>query len=555
MFKNEAPVIRRMLESCAPYMDCAVIQNNGSTDGTDQIVKDFFNEKQIPCYLYNVEEGWVGFGWNRDHLIRTCQSLEHGCDWILKMDCDEVLEVDSDFDWSILDNKNTQAFHVPAVMGTSVYFRAWMYNAKLPWGFNHDPCHETVYCDIEGVKENFQITNLPLGFRQIGYNEGQSWSNPTKFISDSLILEEKMIKEGNMLDNLYHFWYIGKSYYDAYHEHSFPLGKSHQDHFAKRSIYYFDEYLNTVKAEGTINEMCYLALQFIGDSYRFLGEIDRAIVAYNKATPYAPERNDSYWSLAWIYHDQQDWSSMYGMTSILMQPNRKNVFPNYCVMIDTSIYNDSPTGKVQELHKIATDNYNNGNREVPSTFFINNYSSKKLFVVDNFYLFPDDIRSFALKQDYKEDLRFYKGLRSTKIFHPPGIKRAFEQIIGEDIRDFPLSGINGCFQITTANDPQVYHHDLQKWAAMIYLTPGAPVESGTRLHRSKINGTMHMDDANSQQAFTSGFYDGTKFETIADASNLYNRLVIMDAKNFHSAGSYFGQGKEDGRLTHLFFFD
>jgi hypothetical protein len=29
----------------------------------------------------------------------------------------------------------------------------------------------------------------------------------------------------------------------------------------------------------------------------------------------------------------------------------------------------------------------------------------------------------------------------------------------------------------------------------------------------------------------------------------------MDAQHFHSAGSYFGQDKETGRLTHLFFFD
>ena len=42
MFKNESKVIRRMLESCYQYIDYWVVQDNGSTDGTDQIVKDFF---------------------------------------------------------------------------------------------------------------------------------------------------------------------------------------------------------------------------------------------------------------------------------------------------------------------------------------------------------------------------------------------------------------------------------------------------------------------------------------------------------------------------------
>ena len=237
MFRNEASVMRRMLESCYKYIDYFVIQNNGSTDGTDQIVKDFFTEKQIPGILYDVEEGWVGFGWNRDHLIQYTQSIDHGCDWILKMDCDEVLEIDDNFDWSILDDTSIQSFHIPAVAGSSVYYRAWMWNAKLKWRFNHDPCHETIYLDDGVTGEHFQRVDLPLSIRQIGFNEGQSWSNPTKFISDALILEEKMIKEDSILTDWYHFWYIGKSYFDAYQEHSFPLGESQRKEFARRCVY------------------------------------------------------------------------------------------------------------------------------------------------------------------------------------------------------------------------------------------------------------------------------------------------------------------------------
>jgi glycosyltransferase involved in cell wall biosynthesis len=211
MFKNEASVVRRMLESCYKHIDFWVVQDNGSTDGTDKIVKDFFEEKKIPGYYYQVEEGWVGFGWNRDHLTRTCQSIDHGCDWILKMDCDETLEVDDDFDWSLLDDKTQQSFHIPAVQDNCVYYRAWMWNANMPWRFNHDPCHETIYCEIDGIGENFNRCNLPLSFRQVGSTEGQSWSVPTKFISDALILEEKLIRENTMLSDMYHFWYIGKS--------------------------------------------------------------------------------------------------------------------------------------------------------------------------------------------------------------------------------------------------------------------------------------------------------------------------------------------------------
>ena len=234
MFKNESKNILRMLNSCLPYVDYYVMQDNGSTDGTDEIAKDFLLQNNRSGEIYICEEGWKGFGWNRDHLIQYCQSVDHGCDWIIKMDCDEILEVDDDFDWSVFDDTSIQAFHVPAVQGTSIYHRAWMYNAKMPWRFNHDPCHETVYCDLPEIGSAFQRFDLSPKFRQTGFNTGESWSDPFKFIKHSLTLEQQMISDGTMLTNLYHFWYIGKSYYDARECNSFPLGDSQKKEYADR---------------------------------------------------------------------------------------------------------------------------------------------------------------------------------------------------------------------------------------------------------------------------------------------------------------------------------
>jgi hypothetical protein len=90
---------------------------------------------------------------------------------------------------------------------------------------------------------------------------------------------------------------------------------------------------------------------------------------------------------------------------------------------------------------------------------------------------------------------------------------------------------------------------------MIYLTPDAPLVSGTRLHKSKINGARHILDANVDESFNGNFYDSTKFDIVDSVGNIYNRLVIMDAQSIHSAGPYFGSNKTDSRLTHLFFFD
>lgn len=555
MFKNEAKVIRRMLESCYKHIDFYVIQNNGSTDGTDLIVKEFFEEKQIPGVLYNVEEGWKGFGWNRDHLIQTCQSIDHGCDWILKMDCDEELEVDDDFDWSPFDNKETTAFHITAVSGTAMYYRAWIWNASKTWRFNHDPCHETIYIqDGDKAIDDFPRVNLSSKIRHRGFNEGESWSIATKYITDSLVLEEKMIRENTMLGDRYHFWYIGKSYFDSYKSPAFPLQLTHQQEYARRCIFYFDQYVNHFHANSPIDiidEMAYFALVFGAEAHRFLGEYDKAIENYKRAPRFAPRYNDHLFGLATLYDYLKQYENMAVVTTEMMDPTRTNPFPEFGTFVDTSLYHDSPTNKVQELHKIALQNI----KTAPNLFSINTKQKSRLFVVDNFYDNPDMVRDYALSVEYNKDNRWYKGTRSTVPYRPDGIKQAFEKIIGQQITTFEDHSYNGVFQLMVASDPQVYHFDMQKWAAIIYLTPNAPTESGTRLHKSRINGTRHSSEPFVDKAFEGNFYDATRFDTIDVVANIYNRLVIMDAQCIHSAGPYFGSDMTNGRLTHLFFFD
>jgi len=187
-------------------------------------------------------------------------------------------------------------------------------------------------------------------------------------------------------------------------------------------------------------------------------------------------------------------------------------------------------------------------------FDINTNIDKKFFIVNNFYSDPNAVREYALGLEYVSDLRYYKGLRSVGTYLFPRLKETFEEILGMEIFDWE-KGPNGCFQITSAEDPQVYHFDYQKWAAMIYLTPNAPIESGTRLMRSRLNQTDHSTDSNIDQAFSGGFLDSTKFDIVDFAGNLYNRLVIMDAQSIHSAGPYFGQNRDNSRLVQLFFFN
>jgi len=186
---------------------------------------------------------------------------------------------------------------------------------------------------------------------------------------------------------------------------------------------------------------------------------------------------------------------------------------------------------------------------------INRNVQKTVWVVDNFYSDPHAVREYALKQEFKAEIEYFKGSRSIQQYFVPGTKEAFERIMGVKIREWETHGMCGRFQYCTSQDPLVYHNDGQTWAAMLYLTPDAPYSTGTSLYAHK-NGARRTTDANfTDEVFSGGFYDRTKFELVDSIGNVFNRLFIFDAQNIHAASEYFGQTKEDSRLFHIFFFD
>jgi glycosyltransferase involved in cell wall biosynthesis len=359
MFKNEAKNIRTMLDSVTPYISYWVIQDNGSTDGTPDIVSQWAKETNIPGFMYKVDEGWVGFGWNRDHVLQTFLKSDHKCHWLMKMDCDETLVIDPNFDWSIMSNLDIHSFHVQSEAPSIVYYRAWIWNTRFPWKFNHDPAHETIAMDIDGIGEHFQRVNLPSTFKMVsGDSYGESYSLPTKYLSDALKLEEKMMRENTLLDDGYHFWYIGKSYNDAYPNQELPLKKIQQDEYARRCIFYFREYVNlfhdfdNTKQPKYIDEMSYFAFYCIGSAYKFIGDIENAIQYYKWAELFCPRRNEHLVCLAQTYDQIEDYTKMIQCTERLIDPERVCPFPDFIFIISTHIYQDKSTYP-QYLHNLA----------------------------------------------------------------------------------------------------------------------------------------------------------------------------------------------------------
>lgn len=193
--------------------------------------------------------------------------------------------------------------------------------------------------------------------------------------------------------------------------------------------------------------------------------------------------------------------------------------------------------------------------------------SCSLIVVDNFYRNAMGTRNFILGQDFSVKGNF-PGKRTISYATEP-IKDQIEKYVSPfagKITNFPCPKpdnsdadkiYNGSFQYTTSRDRSWIHTDSwNNWAGVLFLTPDAPISSGTAFYRF-CDGSMTTVDGdllqNSDETNKSS-QDLTKWEVADTVGNVFNRLVLFNSKRFHMSMDYFGDTKENGRLFQVFFF-
>ncbi len=182
--------------------------------------------------------------------------------------------------------------------------------------------------------------------------------------------------------------------------------------------------------------------------------------------------------------------------------------------------------------------------------------------IDNFYSNPMDVREFALRQEFKVRGN-YPGQR-TESFLSDATKKTLRDIL------YPFAGeitnwggeYTGSFQYTTASDRSWIHADsTTDWAAICYLTPDAPLTAGTGIFRHKETGWSNFDYRNNDPEYLRqappghDSQDYTKWEMVDRIGNVFNRLIMYRADNYHVSLDYFGKDMYDGRLFQVFFFN
>lgn len=99
------------------------------------------------------------------------------------------------------------------------------------------------------------------------------------------------------------------------------------------------------------------------------------------------------------------------------------------------------------------------------------------------------------------------------------------------------------------------------FAAVLYLSPDAPLDSGTSLFRPNKS----LDQAAYEKALKVNdkrFAEGTvkmdtsyhsMFDEIVRINNVYNTLILYEGRHFHAANQFFGKTLKDSRLAQVFF--
>jgi hypothetical protein len=201
---------------------------------------------------------------------------------------------------------------------------------------------------------------------------------------------------------------------------------------------------------------------------------------------------------------------------------------------------------------------------------VNNSFDKScnLIIIDNFYKNPDEVRNYALLQDFDCTGNF-PGFRTIRSYENIEL---YEKIsfyiknLGYKIIDFnidPFGDSNCSFTYSTSNDiPSSWIHvddfvdDVYKkhpfvlMSGVLYLTPNAPLNSGTIFYEFNYHDNLY----DSNIPVNSYTFDNTKWKKIDTVGNVYNRLVLFNGNIYHSIDKLFGTNKYNGRLTQNFFF-
>jgi glycosyltransferase involved in cell wall biosynthesis len=193
--RNEAPVIRRCLDSVSPFIDSWLIVDTGSEDGTQDRVRECLRLK--PGELH--ERPWRNFGENRNEALALARG---GADYLFFIDADETLSLPPGFERGDLA---ADGYYLTCDYAGTSYHRCALVATRLPWRWD-GVVHECLACD-----DRFSLETLD-GPRIHIRHDGVRSRDLQTYARDAALLEEAVRANPTSTRDVF---YLAQSYRDA----------------------------------------------------------------------------------------------------------------------------------------------------------------------------------------------------------------------------------------------------------------------------------------------------------------------------------------------------
>jgi glycosyltransferase involved in cell wall biosynthesis len=325
--KNEAHVIQNMLDSCKSITDLIVVNDTGSTDGTQDIIKKFGEENNIPTYVF--ERPFDDFEKSRNHAMQKLRDVVNELGWDPNkvhgywFDCDETLVIDPKF------NKNqfvNDLYMINTFIGQMKYTRNTFFRVSKPFRF-YGPIHEFIVCDEKATSGLASDIHVDVKMT------GASWQGdiPTKYKNHAFVLEKYI--DQDRTDPRWIF-YTAQSYHDSA---SIPNNKEENEERLRRSLKYYKERVNRI--DGYPEEIFYSQFR-IGTIMRALEEPwNLTHQELLKAYSIDPLRGESIKVIIDTYLQMGEWNMAYLYSKFAkINFHGKNPYPQRLLFVDETLY-------------------------------------------------------------------------------------------------------------------------------------------------------------------------------------------------------------------------
>ena len=337
--KNESHCILNMLNSVKGFSDMVVFVDTGSTDGTQDIIRKWGEENNVPAYVF--DRPFDNFENSRNHAMEMARQMvdkqgwkREEC-WTHWLDADETLVVDKSFDKQKIDK---DLYMINTFIGNMKYTRNTFGRCSKPFRW-YGPVHEFIICDDQNITSDL-MQGCHVDVKMIG----ASWKGniADKYKKHSAILEDYI---DNKDRNSRWVFYTAQSYHDSA---TLPDNREENEERLRRSMKYYKERVN--RLDGYEEERFYS--QYRIGTIKMNLEMPWAEVHqdFMKAYSMDPRRAEPIKAIIDHYLMTQEWHLAYVYTKFAVTTmHNNNPYPAALLFVDEALYN----WKLLEVHAAA----------------------------------------------------------------------------------------------------------------------------------------------------------------------------------------------------------